>query len=251
MYLVVFQEFAFYNDIGCLIICLGEVKMLNKMNEDALKIILGKYDGNDDLVVGGGYDIFPKYMIFSLKEIFNELKSEGLIAGIANTLTGWCVYLTPSGISYFEEKKRNVDAIQIGFRKLSANSKKLLDDILKAENPTQLLCSRLESASEKDDNELRSLIRELTNEGYINIPQWGDDMPTYVEINNSARTYDERLAEYERYLNKKSGITYNIGSIYSQNGILAIGDFINSEILINNSIERVENEIESKHSCKE
>lgn len=81
------------------------------------------------------------------------------------------------------------------FNKLPANSKKLLDEILEAENPAQMLSERFENASAKEDNELRSLIRELRQGGYISV-SWADDVPYHVEINNSARTYEERLAEY-------------------------------------------------------
>lgn len=56
------------------------------------------------------------------------------------------------------------------FIKLPTNSKKLLDEIVKAENPTQLLCERFENSSPKENEELRSLIMELCQSEYIRIP---------------------------------------------------------------------------------
>ena len=84
------------------------------------------------------------------------------------------------------------------FVKLPANSKKLLDEIVRAENPTQLLSNRFDRASGREDEELRSLIKELCQEGYISIPMWSNNRPYHVIVNNSARKYDERLREYER-----------------------------------------------------
>lgn len=92
------------------------------------------------------------------------------------------------------------------FKKLPSNSKELLDEIVQAENPTQLLSSRFEDLSRKEDEELRAIIRELCQEGYINIPMWGDNKPCHVVVNNSARTYDKRLMEYEQTMKETSCI---------------------------------------------
>lgn len=97
------------------------------------------------------------------------------------------------------------------FKKLSSNSKKLLDEILIADNPAEMLCEKFDKAKGQEDDELRAILRELRENGYINI-HWADNKPYYVIINNSARTYDERLAEFEKqqtvYINDNS---INIG----------------------------------------
>lgn len=80
-------------------------------------------------------------------------------------------------------------------KKLSQQSKQLLDEILKADNPADMLAKRFDGLSAKEDDELRSVIRELREQGYINV-QWADNVPYHVTINNSARTYDEWLQEY-------------------------------------------------------
>lgn len=51
------------------------------------------------------------------------------------------------------------------FKKLPSNSKKILDEILQADNPVQMLCERFEGASRKGDEELRSILKELREEG--------------------------------------------------------------------------------------
>lgn len=84
----------------------------------------------------------------------------------------------------------------MGFIKLPANSRKLLSEIIKSENPVQMLCDRFNTASDREDDELRGILRELYEDGYIDT-QWADNVPYAVIINNSGRTYEEQLAEYE------------------------------------------------------
>ena len=87
----------------------------------------------------------------------------------------------------------------MAFKKLPFNSKQLLDEILTAENPSDMLCKRFDGISSKEDAELRGIIRELRELGYIDV-KWADNVPYYVIINNSARTYSEQLEEYENCL---------------------------------------------------
>ena len=95
------------------------------------------------------------------------------------------------------------------FAKLPSNSRTLLFDIVSSDDPVNLLQERFEKCvTDKQDDELRSLIRELRENGYIKV-QWADDVPCYVEISNSARTYSERELEFERQLLSASGSTTN------------------------------------------
>ncbi len=79
---------------------------------------------------------------------------------------------------------------------LPSNSRQLLDEIVHADDPVQMLCNRFEIASEKEDAELRGILRELRQKGYIDV-QWADNVPYYITINNSARTYNEQIARFE------------------------------------------------------
>lgn len=111
------------------------------------------------------------------------------------------------------------------FTKLPMNSKKLLDEIVKAKNPTQLLCERFENSSAKEGEELRSLIRELCQLEYIRIPMWASNKPYHVFVNNSARTYDEQLARYEEEKRTQIGSVY-IGTINDQSVKIGNGNKI-------------------------
>lgn len=82
------------------------------------------------------------------------------------------------------------------FQKLPSNSRKLLDEIISAENPVSLLCDKLKEASPQQYQELRGILRELQEKGYLEM-LWANNKPYHVTVNNSARTYEEQLAEYE------------------------------------------------------
>ena len=83
------------------------------------------------------------------------------------------------------------------FKKLPPNSEKLLLSIVDSSDPEVTLCSLFENASPNKDNELRSIVKELQQEGYINV-MWADNIPYNVIINNSARTYSKQLMEFEK-----------------------------------------------------
>ena len=82
------------------------------------------------------------------------------------------------------------------FEKLPSNSKKLLDDILNTDNPSNFLCKLYKDSPMKEKDILCGIIRELKDKGFIDV-KWADDAPYYVTIHNSARTYEEQLKEYE------------------------------------------------------
>lgn len=82
------------------------------------------------------------------------------------------------------------------FQKLPSNSRKLLDEIISAENPVSLLCDKLTEASPQQYQELRGILRELQKKDYLEV-LWANNKPYHVTVNNSARTYEERLAKYE------------------------------------------------------
>ena len=81
--------------------------------------------------------------------------------------------------------------------KLPSNSEKILSELVQAEDPAQALRTLYKLSSDQYRRELDGIIRELKEYGYISV-KWADNMPYIVTLNNSARTYGEQLAEYER-----------------------------------------------------
>ena len=84
----------------------------------------------------------------------------------------------------------------MGFQKLPSNSRALLGEIVSTDNPVSLLCDKSKKASPQQYQELRGILRELQEKGYLEV-LWANNKPYHVTVNNSARTYEEQLAEYE------------------------------------------------------
>ena len=73
----------------------------------------------------------------------------------------------------------------------------LLSELVDAENPSKYLYNKYKNANSKEQDILRGIIKELRENGFIDVI-WADNCPVRVILNNSARTYNEQLAEYER-----------------------------------------------------
>ena len=80
---------------------------------------------------------------------------------------------------------------------LSSNSRKLLYEIVNDDNPSAFLSKKFDGASINEKNEMRGILRELTDNGFLQI-MWADDKPYYVTLNKSARDYEEQFADYQR-----------------------------------------------------
>lgn len=83
------------------------------------------------------------------------------------------------------------------FKKLPSNAERLLFLIVDSSNPENTLCGLLENTSASERDELIDIVKELQQEGYINV-MWADNIPYHVTINNSARTYSKQLMEFEK-----------------------------------------------------
>ena len=58
------------------------------------------------------------------------------------------------------------------FQKLPSNSQKLLDDILVADNPVEMLENRFKMCTNSEDDELRGVIGELEEKGGTGRRAW-------------------------------------------------------------------------------
>lgn len=98
--------------------------------------------------------------------------------------------------------------------RLPQNSRNLLKEIVESENPTEMICERFKKCSIQEDEILRSLLRELDERRYIKIPIWADDVPQYIQINISAKTYfeleEEHILMVEAYDTDKKFKDYDV-----------------------------------------
>lgn len=79
-------------------------------------------------------------------------------------------------------------------KRLPSNSEFVLRELVKATDPSDYLKDLYRNSSKKEQDELTGVISELKNEGYIGV-QWADNMPYFITLTNSARTYDEMHSE--------------------------------------------------------
>lgn len=57
----------------------------------------------------------------------------------------------------------------MAFKNLTLKSKQLLDEMLAVENPSAMLSKHFDDISSKEDAELRGILRELRELGYLDI----------------------------------------------------------------------------------
>lgn len=79
------------------------------------------------------------------------------------------------------------------FKRLPSNSEEILLNIINSDNPVEYLCDLFEKASPKRDDELRAILRELRQEGYIDV-KWASGVPFFITLNNSAKVYKKQFA---------------------------------------------------------
>lgn len=223
----------------------NRVKLLDSMTEEAFKLIFDQYDGNSSNCVSGEYGLFPEYMKFSIGDIFEKLKIDNLVASVIQSLSGWSIYLTPNGKTYFEDKEliemKNISE----FNKLTNGTRLLLQELLNANNTSELLQAMFEKASEKEVNRLRGMLKELKGNDMISIV-WGSGIPTECILNYKAYEYFEREKEYGDQMQKNKSTNIHIGTFNANGSNVVFGDAVNSTFSIDNSVKNIEEKIESQ-----
>lgn len=221
----------------------NEMTILPQKEEELLQIILNKYDGNEEMNVNGNSAELPKNMRFGLKDIFNTLKIYNYIAEWNFYIGGeWFVVLNQEGIDYFEKKGMRQEL----FEELAENERKLLKEIIEAdeknENINQLIEDKL-----KDDkkNIIKEIIYGLDSNGLVNV-FWADNIPYRVSLTNPGRTYFEREAKYLKRMESNKNNIYNFGDISIDRGNFVAGDVINSVLNVDSHITQIEKDIAEK-----
>ena len=80
------------------------------------------------------------------------------------------------------------------FQKAPSNSQKLLDEIISSENSVSLLRDKLKKASPQQDRELRGILRELQESGYLTI-FWANNEQTEEYIADFVAMFEEKLGK--------------------------------------------------------
>ena len=155
--------------------------VLSKAEESVLRAILAHYVRNDKNFFRTKYDIFPEYILNNLGQYLESLKSRSLIASYNQMLEIIEMYLTPDGIDYFVNKKKQI---------FPTNSMELLHQLLDQDNPEGYMQYLFEDLDYKSDSRLRAMMRDLREKGYI-VTLWADNVPEHIEFNEKAYTANE------------------------------------------------------------
>ncbi len=174
---------------------------LSKVEEEVLQIILDRFCQNDNNFIRVTKDIFPQYVSNNIMQYLDSLKHKSLIANYYQALSDVQIYLTPDGIDYFVNKKKQI---------FPKNSMDLLHQLLDKDNPVEYMRYLFKDLDHESDSRLRAMMRDLKEKGYI-ITSWADDRLYSLEFNEKAYTIDE-----ENMTEKKNG-AYIINNITNGN----------------------------------
>ena len=101
---------------------------MDAASEEMLSCIISCYEENDDHLVKGTYSVFPAYLTASIKSAFDKLVSYGVISPPILSLNSWETFLTPSGFTYFTDKKDAVER-EMKEKQIRSNSKRKQYDV--------------------------------------------------------------------------------------------------------------------------
>lgn len=219
--------------------------VLSKLSEEALRIILDKYQksGNTNYEIEIDSGTLPDHIAERIDVIADELKSAGLISDLHFYISGmWDVLLLPDALAYFEEQDTLVQATMPNA--LPSNAERLLREILDADNPAPFMYTRLRDSNPTERKELRGVLGELHSRGYIEVAWSGNGEPYYIQILNPGRTYFERRTAFLRQAQKQANQTANVYNITGSN--VVFGNAVNSQLSIDNSISEIEKRIDAQ-----
>ena len=102
-------------------------RVMDASAEEFFRIILGCYDGNENREVRGLVSSFPKAYEHSVLLEFEKLSMYGVLTSPQVGISGsWELYLTPQGITYFDDKER---ALKTGGNNAAAYSTRKQYDV--------------------------------------------------------------------------------------------------------------------------
>ena len=76
---------------------------------------------------------------------------------------------------------------------ISPDSEEILNLIVTASNPSQVLCDLFNASDSSKADKLRSIIGELQAQNYIKV-FWADGIPYHVTVNNKASEYKNKAS---------------------------------------------------------
>ena len=220
----------------------NEMNILPQKEEELLRIILNKYDGNEEMQVNGSSSDIPKKMQFDQKDIFYTLKLYNYIGDYRPWLNGWSVILNKEGIDYFKKKGMRQEL----FEELAENEKDLLKEIIEADNNNENINELIEEKLKDDKKDIiKEIIGVLHSNGLVDV-FWAANTTYRISLTNPGRTYFEREAKYLKRMESNKNNIYNFGDISIDRGNFVAGDVVNSVLNVDSHITQIEKDIAYK-----
>lgn len=89
---------------------IGNMRIMDASSEAVLRILLDSFHGDTNREVRSKYEIFPAAYRNTLSLEFEKLSMYGMISGVRIWIGAmWELYLTPAGLTYFENKERAIE----------------------------------------------------------------------------------------------------------------------------------------------
>ena len=220
--------------------------ILNANEESMLDVFLEKYNSSKDYEISGNCNEFPEHMRFSIKDTMNNLKLNNMISYYDLFINGeWNVILTPDSINYYSWKGGRIEL----FNELANSDKLLLKELIKIDHGGGNITDYLKEKLENDDQDkIRGIIGNLKNNGLLST-NWADNTIYFASLTHQGRTFFEREEEHNNRMKiLNSPQTFNIGTINAQNSNVFLGDVIDSNVILNDTLTKIENDI--NQNCK-
>lgn len=165
--------------------------ILQPMEEETLKILLEHYDGNKDNCVNGDYEWFPIYIQMSINDVIDKLKMAGVIAKEMMYLGGFGVYLTPNGITYFEDKEKYLK--QKAEEEKKSNGQNIIN--INADR-SNVVVGDVTNSTLSIDNSIHELEKMINEKG-------GEDKEQLLEVLDEAKELIENIKASRQIPNNK------------------------------------------------
>lgn len=219
---------------------------LSSNDELLLDVFIEKYNEKNNFEINGNCNEFPDYMKFSIKDSMNNLKLNQLISHFDCFIDrSWYVVLTPDALKYYEWKGSRTEL----YTELASSDKKLLNELIELDSKDENITEYLKDKVNNDKKDIiRGIIGNLKSNGLLSV-SWASDTIVYAKLTQSGRTFFEREEEYYKRLKDfNSNKTITIETINAENSNIIVGDVIDSNIILNNTLDKIESEIDK--NCK-
>ncbi len=150
---------------------IGGMRFMDESAEKLYRIIIDKYDGDENCIVRGNFDIIPKSYHISLEFEFEKMCLYGIIS--SSCVWGysmWEIVLTPQGIKYFESKedalkKQEEQQKQMSFGNITNYGNLIFGDVfnssLEVDNSIHKIEQMIDEKAGEDKEELLELLGEI------------------------------------------------------------------------------------------